>query len=66
MYRTTLQHPEEGPGQQAWIWVTALPSTAPQRCPPSFTGYALSSRFDLSSEETGVNQLVLDIVETPD
>ena len=29
-------------------------------------GYALSSRLDLSSEETGVNQLVLDIVETPD
>ena len=27
-------------------------------------GYALSSRLDLSSEETGVNQLVLDIVET--
>ena len=26
-------------------------------------GYALSSRLDLSSEETGVNQLVLDIVE---
>ena len=29
-------------------------------------GYALSSRLDLFSEETGVNQLVLDIVETPD
>ena len=29
-------------------------------------GYALSSRLDISSEETGVNQLVLDIVETPD
>ena len=29
-------------------------------------GYALSSRLDLSSEETGVNQLVLDIAETPD
>ena len=39
---------EEGPGQQAWLWVTALPSR------------------DLSREETSVNQLVLDIVETPD
>ena len=29
-------------------------------------GYALSSGFDLSSEETGVNQLVLDIIATPD
>ena len=28
-------------------------------------GYALPSRLDLSREETGVNQLVLDIVETP-
>ena len=30
------------------------------------SGYALSPRLDLSSEETGVNQLVLDIVETLD
>ena len=29
-------------------------------------GYALHSRFDLPREEIGVNQLVLDIVETPD
>ena len=28
-------------------------------------GYVLSSGFDLFSEEIGVNQLVLDIVETP-
>ena len=28
-------------------------------------GYTLSSRLDLSSEETSINQLVLDIVETP-
>ena len=31
-----------------------------------YGGYALNSRLNLSSEETGVNQLVLDIVETPD
>ena len=30
------------------------------------SGYALRSRLDLSSEEAGVNQLVLDIVVTPD
>ena len=29
-------------------------------------GYALSSRLDLSTEETGINQVVLEIVETPD
>ena len=29
-------------------------------------GYTLNSRFNLSSEKTGINQLVLDIVETPD
>ena len=29
-------------------------------------GYALNSGFDLFSEEPGVNQLVLDIVEIPD
>ena len=28
--------------------------------------YALSSKLDLSSEEIGVNQLVLGIIETPD
>ena len=29
-------------------------------------GHALSSRLDLLRDKTGVNQLVLDIVETPD
>ena len=31
-----------------------------------FHGDVLSSRLNLSSEETGISQLVLDIVETPD
>ena len=30
------------------------------------SGYALSSRLNLSSEEPGINQLVLEIIETPD
>ena len=59
---------EERPGQQVWIWVTRE-----QRCIHSSTafsskfhgGYAASSGLDLSREETGVNQLAVDIVETP-
>ena len=64
MYRTPLQRPTRTAsmdlGHSAAVHSSAALSS-------KFHGvYALSSRLDLSSEETGVNQLVLDIVETPD
>ena len=67
MYRMPLQHPQGRPrtasvdlGHSAAIHGSAALSFK------FHGGYALSSRLDLSSGETGVNQVVLDIFETPD
>ena len=66
MYRTPLQPPQGRTrtasvdlGHSAAIHGSATLSSE------FHGGYALNSGFDLFSEERGVNQLVLDIVEIP-